>query len=771
MIGKPVRRVEDPHLVTGHGRYAGDVHFDRLLHMAVLRSYLPHARIQRIEAGQARRRPGVVAVWTVEDLPVPARTFQEEIVAPELAHVGRPTLASGIVRYVGEPIAVVFAENQYVAFDALSDLQLELEELPAVATAEAALEPGAPRIHEEFERNLARSNRATLGDAEAAFAGAAHVVRDRFRWARVCAAAMEPRASTARPHGAGVMVWSSTQAVFMVRRRLAHGLALPEADVVVLAEDVGGGFGPKGNFYAEDMLVASAAHRLGRPVTWTATRSEDLMTTIQARGTRGELELAADAEGRLLGLRGTLLQDVGAYPSTATVSIQASLPHFISAYKLPAMDLAYEAVFTNTVPTGSVRGGSRPLGNYGIERMMDRLADRLGVDHSEIRRRNLIQPHEFPYDTGYGGPNSMFTYDSGDYPRLLETTLARLSQKPSADIPAGRWLTGVGLAMCVEQAGGSNNEVSRVVIRRDGIARLSIGSTAQGHGHVTSAAQILADRLGWPFDRIEVVQGDTRAVSHGYMAAGSRTGIHVGNSVSLTARAARADLLARAAADLEVDVADVEMVDGRIQVRGVPARRIDVVDLVPHDGLEYSQGWNTATPQTFPSACHGVEVAVDQDTGQVVVLRYVITHDVGREINPMIVGGQVLGGLVHGVSIALLEEAIYSDGAAFLTPTFLDYQIASPPEVDFEIDVTAIETLSPNNPEGIKGVAESASIPSLAVVARAVEDAVRKVNPKAVLMDLPITPESVLAQIRPSPHGRASMAGASGTSASDRQMK
>lgn len=687
-------------------------------------------------------------MWTQEDLPAEARTIHEEIVAPELAHVGKPTLAPGVVRYAGEPIAVVFAESPYTAFDALSEIEVELDELPALTTVEAALRPDSPRVHAEFERNVARTNRATFGDPEGAFTRAAYVVHNRFDWARVCAAAMEPRAATAQPFGAGVMVWSSTQAVFMVRRRLAKGLSLPEADVVVLAEDVGGGFGPKGNFYAEDLLVALAALRIGRPVTWTSTRSEDLMTTIQARGNQADLELAADAEGRLLALRGTLLQDAGAYPSTSTLSIQASLPHFISAYKLPAMDLSYQAVFTNTVPTGSVRGGSRPLGNYGIERMMDRLADCTGIDQAEIRRRNLIQPHEFPYDTGYGGPNSVFTYDSGDYPRLLALTLDGLAQKPANGIPSGRWLTGLGLAMCVEQAGGNSNEVSRVSIRSDGSAHLSIGSTAQGHGHVTSAAQMLADRLGWPLERIEVVQGDTRAVSHGYMAAGSRTGIHMGNSVSLTAKAARADLLERAAASLEVDAADLEMVNGRIQIRGVPARAIEATDLVPADGLEYSEQFKTSTPLTFPSACHAVEVAVDQDTGQVVILRYVISHDIGREINPMIVEGQVLGGLVHGVSIALLEEAIYGPGGAFVTPTFLDYQLISAPEVDFPIDVITIETHTPNNPEGIKGVAESASIPSLSALARAMENAVRKVNPKAALIDLPITPEAVLAQIR-----------------------
>lgn len=747
MIGLPLRRIEDERLITGRGRYAGDIKLAGLAHMAVFRSALPHARITSIDTTEAAAMPGVLAVWMAADLPEGARHLTDWV-PRDMAGMGRPVLASDEARHAGEGLAVVIAEDPYQAQDAVDAISVELEALPAAGDLPTALGPDAPRARADRTGNLARPDSSDIayGDADAAFAESDTItVHARFTAARILGAAMEPRVVTAQPGGERegdvLTIWTSTQTMFAVRDQVAQLLGLDTERVVVLAEDVGGGFGPKGCVYPEEILTAYAAHRLQRAVRWTAGRSEDTATTVHAHGPLMELELAASPDGKLRALRGKLWHDIGAYPSAGTGQPDIIVPHLISAYVLPALKVETRLVFTNTTPTGFVRGGGRPLGNFGIERMMDRLADRLGLDRVELRRRNLIQPDQMPYPTGL----ARVTYDGGDYPLLLDTAVKAIDYETvmaQQETPDGR-LLGVSVACCVESSGFGRGEPARIRLSKDGIAHLYIGSTPHGQGHATMASQILAERLGWPLEKVEVTAGDTRAVDHALLTAGSRTAIHVGNATSQAATAMRKRLLEQAAEVLEADPADLIVTDGRISVRGVPGRSIGLTEAIPDSGLEVSEAWAAETPTAYSSGCHAVLVSVDPETGQVNLLRYVVVHDTGRAINPLMLGGQLQGGLLHGLGYALFEEAIYQPDGLFQSSSFLDYTIASAPEMPIEPELIKVEAETNANPEKVKGAGESGTIPAPAAIAAAIENAVRKVKPEAAIEHIPITSQRV----------------------------
>jgi carbon-monoxide dehydrogenase large subunit len=735
--------VEDPRLITGRGRYSGDISLPDLAHLAVVRSPLPHARITAVDLADATALPGVLAAWTAEDLPEPARNFDDW--APR--HVTsrpRPVLASGEVRYVGEALAVVVADTPYHAADAVQAVYADLEELPAIATLEAAVADGAPPAHSGLESNVTGETRLGFGDVEAAFAAPDTVTATtRLSAARACGSAMEPRTVTAAYDEASgeLTVWTSTQTVFGVRDGIAAMLSLEQEKVGVLAEDVGGGFGPKATVYAEEVLVAFAALRLKRPVRWTATRSEDTATTGHAHGTVMELELGAGPDGRLRGLRGRMLHDAGAYTISGAAQPDIIVSHMISAYVLPAMRIDVRVILTNTGPTAFVRGGGRPLGNFAIERMMDRLARTLHLDPAELRRRNLIRPEQMPYDTGFPAGRRTHVYDGGDYPRLLEVALDAIDYQRLDSGADGR-LMGVGLACCVESSGFGRNEPARVRLDKDGEAHLFIGSTPQGQGHVTMATQVLADRLGWPAERIRVTAGDTRVSARAELTAGSRTAVQVGNATSKAAVAVRRRLLERAAEVLEADPTDLSMEDGVVTVRGVPARSIPAVEVLPEEGLEASELFSPARPLAFSSGCHAAVVEVDPTTGSVDVKRYVIVHDTGRAVNALVVEGQIHGGFAHGLGYALFEEAIYTPDGGFVSASFLDYSIPGAPEVAVPT-VLHFETPTDANPEGFKGAGESGTIPVPAAICNAIEDALRHVKPDVVVGELPVTPNRI----------------------------
>jgi carbon-monoxide dehydrogenase large subunit len=417
----------------------------------------------------------------------------------------------------------------------------------------------------------------------------------------------------------------------------------------------------------------------------------------------------------------------------------------LSAYVLPAMYIDAEIVYTNTVPTGFIRGGGRPLGNYGTERVMDRLALALDMSPVELRRRNLVQPDQMPYTTGYPGGKRGLVYDGGDYPKLLELTLAELGDVASLERSAGDRLFGVGVACCVESTGFGRGEPARLNLNKDGTVQLYVGSTPQGQGHQTMVAQVAADRLGWPIEKIQVTAGDTKHVPFAFLTAGSRSAVQVGNATAKAAIALRKLLLERAGDVLEADVQDLVLEDGFIEVRGAPAKRVPVAEVVPDEGLHVMETFDPPRPNAYSSGCHATAVAVDPETGEVEILRYVIGHDVGKAINPLLVEGQMHGGFAHGLGYALFESAVYDSDGTFRTASFLDYTIVSAGEMAVEPVLTHIETSTDANPEGFKGAGESGTIPVPAAISSAVENAIRKRKPDAVINAIPITPDRLVA--------------------------
>jgi carbon-monoxide dehydrogenase large subunit len=739
-----MRRVEDERLITGQGRFAGDIKIDGLVHVAFCRSVLPHAAIRAIDTAAAGEMPGVLAVWTAHDLPEVAGGLSDW--GPEdMVKRGRPILSRDEVNYVGEAYALVVAQSEYAAHDAAEQVVAEFDPLPGVGDVITATATGAPVVHADTKDNVARKKTRSYGDIKAAFGDDSVTAKIRLTTARVAGAAMEPRTVTAAPdpESNGLKVWTSTQNVFGVRGAIAGTLGLEEDEVRVVAEDVGGGFGAKGSAFPEEVLTALVAWRLKRPARWVASRSEDGATTAQGHGSVIELEIASDRDGKLRGVRGLLLHDLGAYAGSGAGQPDIIVSHMLSAYVLPAMSVESQLIYTNAVPSGFIRGGGRPLGNYAIERVIDRLARELDIEPAELRRRNLVQPQQIPFTTGYPAGRHGLVYDSGDYPRLLELTLQRLGDVSPDGAHEGR-LVGVGIACCVESTGFGGDEPARIRINKDGTAELYVGSTPQGQGHQTMAAQVAADRLGWPFDKIRVWVADTKNTPPAELTAGSRSAVQVGNATAKAATSMRKQLLDRAGEVLEADVADLVIEEGVIGVRGAPGKRVQATDVLPDGGIEVLETFDPKRPVAFSSGCHAAVVAVDPETGQVEVLRYVIAHDTGKAINELIVEGQMHGGYAHGLGYALFEAAAYDKDGSYRTASFLDYTIVSTGEVATEPELVHIDTPTDANPEGFKGAGESGTIPVPAAISNAIEDALRKRKPDAVVDRLPITSDRIV---------------------------
>ena len=564
--------------------------------------------------------------------------------------------------------------------------------------------------------------------------------------ARICGAAMEPRAVLADWHEAEQQLWirASIGGVHVLRDALCQCLGLERNQVVVVSEDVGGSFGAKNHPYPEYFIAAAVTRLVKRPVKWVATRSEDGHTTGQAHAAELDLEIAAEPDGRLRGLRAKVNWTVGAYLGRGALQAQGFASHMNSAYRLPALEVEVAQSYSHSPPAAFIRGGGRPVGNFGIERLMDRLARRMGMDPIELRRRNLVQPDEMPYETGFG----QVVFDGGDYPRLLEEAVAKIDAAAIRARQKTGEVVGVGIAMCTEGTGIGMAEPSRVAILADGTARVFTGSTPQGQGHLTFVAQVVADRLGWPMERVDVRVGDSRDVGFSTVTAASRSALEVGNSVALSAASARRILLERAADRLEVSAEDLVVgVDGA-GVRGVPDRNVPLADLVG-DGLEAVEAWDSKGRQAWASSCHAACVRLDPETGGIDVLRYVIAHDSGRAINPMTLEGQLQGGYAHGLGYALFEEAIHSPDGNFLSSSFLDYAVVSAPELKTEPELIHTETPSSHNPEGFRGAGEAGTIAVPAAIANAVEDALYGMGREVCVDEVPITPQRLWNLISP----------------------
>src|SRR5437870_2404527 len=631
-IGRRMRRVEDERLITGRGRFAGDIKLEGLVHIAFCRSGLPHARIGSIDTETAKAMPGVIAVWTADDLPETADALSDWGPDDMVARA-RPILNRDEVNYVGEAFAMVIAETAYQAQDAAEQVSAELDPLDGVGNVDAATAKGAPKVHADMNDNIARSKTRTYGDVKGAFGPDSVIAKILLTTSRVAGAAMEPRAVTAAPDPDtnGLKVWTSTQNVFGVRDAIASALGIEEENVRVVAEDVGGGFGAKGSAFPEEILTALAAWRLKRPAQWVASRSEDGSTTAQRHGSVIEVEVEAERDGELRGIGGRLLHDLGAYSGSGAGQPDLIVSHMLSAYIVPAMSMDTQLIYTNTVPSGFIRGGGRPLGNYATERVMDRLARALNISPVELRRRNMVQPEQIPFTTGFPAGRAGLVYDSGDYPRLLDLALQKVGDIPE-NLDDER-LVGIGVACCVESTGFGGGEPARLRINKDGSADLYIGSTPQGQGHQTMATQVAADRLGWPFEKLRVTAADTKNTPPAELTAGSRSAVQVGNATSKAATAVRKRLLERAGDVLEADAADLIIEDGVIAVRGAPSKKVPITEMIPSEGPEVLETFDPKRPLAYSSSCHVAGVAVDPATGQVETLRYVIPHDTAQAVN------------------------------------------------------------------------------------------------------------------------------------------
>jgi carbon-monoxide dehydrogenase large subunit len=658
----------------------------------------------------------VVAAWSAADFPDLGALAGFPLGNEQLRE--RPVLPAAEVRYVGEAVAVVIAETPEQAADAAGMVEIEVEPLPATS------DPMLGEVAATVERGF--------GDIKAAFTDAAVTVSVRLKLARVTGGYMEPRATTAAMEGDFLVVRTSTQNVFGVRDAIASCLAVPAERVRVLAPHVGGAFGAKGMVAAEEVLTAAAALRLRRPVRWIASRSEDMLAGTQGHGTVLELELAAEGDGRLRGLRGRIWHPIGAYAGAGPGQVDNIVSHLLSAYRLPAMQIKVDVVYTNTAPSGFIRGGGREVGNFAMERLIDRLARELRVDPVELRRRNLVPPSAMPYETGYRTPRITAIFDGGDYPAMLERARIAIGD----DSQAGQ---GVGIACFTESTGIGEPEHARVAMDPAGNVTLFIGTTPQGQGHETAAALVAGDHLGWPVEKITVVSGDSAAVATGRNTAASRSAVEMGNAAGIAAGSARRKLLALAAERLEVAAEDLELGPDGAGVRGVRERRVPLAELIPN-GIEVAEVYDPERRRAYASGCVAIAVEVDIETGAVQVRRHVFVHDVGRQINPLVVEGQVHGGAAHGLGYALFEEFAYDEDGSPRTSGFLDYSIVSAGEV-VEPETSEIDTPSQSNPGGFRGAGEGATIPVAAALAAAVEDALRSRGLDVFITELPITPD------------------------------
>jgi carbon-monoxide dehydrogenase large subunit len=760
MFGQRVKRIEDPALLRGRGHFVDDIRLPGLLHAHFVRSPHAHAAIRAIDSTAARAHPGVFAVYTLADLSPHLTGERLPVGMPSgaLRQVVDPwVLAKDEVCHVGDPIAVVLADSRYAAEDAAALVEIDFEPLPAAGDCRAALGADAPRAHRGAKDNVVAAFTLAYGDVEAAFAGAAHVFREAFWQHKGCGHAIECRGVVAshdrtRDH---LTVWSGTQMAHRAHGLIVQLLGLHEDQVRVIAPDVGGGFGPKFIFYAEEVVVPLLARLAGRPVKWIEDRREHFVTATQERDQHWSMEVATDGDGRLLAVRGTMIHDHGAYSAYGVNLPYNSATNFIGPYVLPALRLDVTLALTNKVAVTPVRGAGRQQGTYAMERLLDRVARELALDRDEVRRRNLIpaecMPYTVPITTRDG---SAMTYDSGDYPEAQRRALAAAGY---ADFPArrdaarrdGRYL-GLGIANYVEGTGRGPFESATVRIGPSGRVFVYTGATAQGQGVRTALAQLVAGEFGVAADEVTVVAGDTATVKLGLGAFASRQAVTAGTSAHLAARNVRDKAVKVAAHMLEAAEQDLEVAGGRIRVRGVPDLSVSLADVaravagVPGfalpggvtPGLEASETFQPPT-LTYCNGTHVAEVEVDPETGAVIIVRYVVVHDSGRLINPMIVDGQIVGGAAHGIGSALYEWMGYDDGGQPVTTTFAEYLLPTAPEVP-RFELHHMESPSRTNPLGIKGAGEGGTIPATAAIASAVEDALKPFAVK--ISDTPILP-------------------------------
>lgn len=767
-IGARVKRIEDPKLLRGEGAYVGDLRLPGMVHAAFVRSPFAHARILRIDPGPALKLPGVLAVLTGESvrelgLNVPT-TETRGFKAPPY-----PALAVDRVHYAGQPVAVVVAEDPHVAADAVNLLQVEFDPLPPVLDVEEARKDQVV-LHEDLGTNVAYARTFKGGDVDRAFAEGEVKVRQRFVLPRLAPVPLEGRAVVAsymRAPGPGSLtVWTSTQVPHDVKRELAKALRIPANRLRVVAPDVGGGFGSKLNVYPEEVLVPFLAMRLGRPVKWVEERREGFMATAHGRAQVADLELAATREGRILGIRGTILADLGAYPLLTTPIVPPLTPRMLpGCYRIDALEVRLEMVYTTATPTGAYRGAGRPEAAYYIERLVDLLARELGMDPAEVRRRNFIPPEAFPYTTV-----TKLTYDSGNYAAALAKALEigeyeAWRRRQEELRRQGRFL-GIGLSTYVEICGFGPWEHGEVRVEMDGTVRVSTGTSPHGQGAGTGLAQIVAEILGVDMDRIAVVHGDTDLVPHGFGTGGSRSLVVGGSAVHLAATRVREKMVRIAAHLLEASPQDIVLEGEKAYVAGSPDQAVSFQEIVQaaYDGEDLPEGMEpglqatagfTPAGETYPFGAHLCVVEVDPEAGEVEILRYVAVDDCGRVINPLLVQGQLHGGIAQAIGEALYEGVVYNEAGSLATGTLAEYAVPKAIHLPaFTLDRT--ETPTQLNPLGAKGIGEAGTIGATPAVVNAVIDALTPFGIRH--LDVPLWPEKIWRAIhrnRPPSHPSA----------------
>ena len=769
-IGTALKRKEDPRMITGRGRYADDISLPGTLYVSIIRSPEAHASIVSIDTSAAKERAGVAAVLTGEEMrgdfagPIPM------VWAPPGVDINTPEhwpLKTGEVKHVGDPVAVVVATSRGAAVDAAEEVIVEYDPKPAVIDPERALEDGSPLVWEQFGSNKTHEWAISGGDIDAALAEAEVTVERRFVNHRTSGAPIEPRCSIADPRADSLVLYSTTQIPHIARFIIAGMLGIAEDKLRVVAPDVGGGFGAKLQVYAEEALVLALAKRLGRPVKWTETRSEHMTTSHHGRDQVNYVTLGARRDGTLTGCRVRIISDLGAYQQILTPFIpELGFPVMGGCYRIPAIDLHFTGVFTNKMATDAIRGAGRPEATYWIELTMDRLADELGMDRLELRRKNFIPKEEFPFETALG-----IVYDSGDYHGTLDKLLQNFDlgefRSEQAAMRERGVLRGVGFSTWVEVCGLAPSravgpqgvglqaaffESAMVRVTPTGSATVYSGASPHGQGLDTSYAQIAGDILGIDPENVQVLHGDTDQGAWGWGTYGSRSLAVGGEAVARAARKVQEKAKRICAALLEAAPEDIELADGKYSVRGSPDKSMAMSEIsvaahippneLPADiepGLEESSFYDPEN-FVFPFGAHACVVDVDPETGKVEVVRYASVDDCGPAINPMLIDGQVHGGIVHAIGQALYEQVVYDDEGQLVTGTFVDYALPTAAELPhFETDRT--ETPSPVNSLGVKGVGEAGTIAATPAVAAAVLDALEPLGVKD--LDMPFTPMRV----------------------------
>jgi aerobic carbon-monoxide dehydrogenase large subunit len=779
-IGAPLRRVEDRRFLLGRGRFVADIALPDMLHCALVRSPHAHARIRRIDASAAAAMPGLAAVLTGADMAADGMAPMRPMWAVRsrdgspMAEPPRFALARDTVRHVGEPVVAVIADTFVQAADAAERVVVDYEPLPAVTDAREAQASGAPQLHAAATGNVcfrwARGDEAAVRDA---FKSAAHIVAIDLVNNRLVGAAIEPRAliGTVEPGIERLTLYTSTQAPHHIRRQVTEQLGIAESALRIISPDVGGGFGYKGKLYPEESIIPWAARRLGRPVRWVATRAESFVSDNQARDHLTHAELALDADGRFLGLRVSTFANLGAYVSTFGAAIPSAIYSalFAGGYLTRAISVEVIGVFTNTTPTDAFRGAGRPEACYVLERLADLAALKLGIDRADIRRRNLIPPGAMPYKTPIGP-----TYDCGDFPKIFARALEiagydGFEQRRAQSAQHGR-LRGIGMACYVESSGVAPSrfagalggrvgfyEAASIRVEPDGAVRAALGTHNHGQGHATTFAQILSSRFATPIEKIEIVEGDTDAVPHGTGTFGSRSIAVGGCALDRAADKIVAKGKLIAAHLLEAAAGDVDFSDGAFVVAGTDRRvsfeAVARAAYVPHNfpletvepGLQETAVYDPPG-FAFSNGAHVCEIEIDPDTGRIEIVGFWGVDDVGTVINPMIVEGQIHGGLAQGLGQALLERCAYDGAGQLVSGSFMDYAIARAD--DLPLFVTECDESQPctHNPLGAKGCGEAGSIGAPAALVGAALDALGSLG--VTDLEMPLTPEQVWRRIR-----------------------